>query len=143
MRVITDKTFEGEEGMVRVWNQTPGFVQVTDEGHLLASHQSAWVDDNQTVQDLIESGHVAVLGGSAKKTTKKNTKVRAKATDQSPKDISEVLPVAQQQDPEEVNQVETTQETETTSENTALLDSIILDSSPLSENTDSVSVENI
>ena len=143
MRVITDKSFEGEEGMVRVWNQTPNFVQLTSEGHLLASHRSAWVDDNEVVQDLIENGQVAVIGGSSKKTAKKNTKTKVKATDQSPSVISEDLPVAQMQDPEPVQVVSDTQQEQVAQDNGAMLDSFVLDSSSLPDNTDSVSVENI
>lgn len=142
MRVITDKSFKGEEGMVRIWNQTPGFVQVTDEGHLLASLTSAWVDDSATVRALIESNEVVVLDGSVQKTPKKSTKTRAKAIDQSPQGISEDLPVAPTPDPEQPH-TEIQEQPQTSTENIATLDSLILDSSTLPENTDSVSVENI
>jgi uncharacterized protein YjiK len=142
MRVITDKTFGGEDGMVRIWNQTAGLVQVTPDGHLLGAHQSAWVDDNETVQHLIEINHVVVTAGTSKKTAKKNTKAKAKPIDQPQKDTSEVLPVVLEQDPE-VTQVNETQQETATTDNTAILDSFVLDSSPIADNTESVSVENI
>lgn len=139
MRVITDKSFQGEDGMVRVWNATPGFVQVTEEGHLLGSQKTAWVDDNPAVQELIEIGHVVVMAGSSKKSAKKNGKTKVKPTDQSETVITDAPPVAQVEQTEVIQQNEEvvleTQE--------SVLDQLILDSSTLSDNSDSVSVENI
>lgn len=126
MTINTDESFSGEEGMIRVWNPTPNFVQVTEEGHLLQSFTSAWVDENPVLVALIEEGMVVVVEGATDKTPKKVTKARAKASDPSPSEDSQVHPVAQQSD-----------------DKTQTLDSIVLDSSPLSDNTDSVSVENI
>lgn len=144
MRVIHDKNFAGEEGMVRVWNKTPGFVQVTEEGHLLQSMTSAWVDDNPAVQYLIEEGMVAVLSGSSKKSAKKNTKTKAKQEALSQSDTSQDQVVAQvsEESSNEQPVVEKNQE-EATEEVVQTLDSMILDSSELSDSADSVSVENI
>lgn len=139
MRVITDKSFQGEDGMVRVWNATPGFVQVTEEGHLLGAQKSAWVDDNPAVQELIEIGHVVVVGGSSKKSAKKNGKAKTKPTSQQESVSTDSPPVAQEEPTEVIQQTEeVVQETQD-----SVLDQLILDSSTLSDNSDSVSVENI
>lgn len=76
MRIITDKSFSGEEGMVKVWNPLSGPVQVTDDGHLLDGMTSAWIDDNETLRELIEVGNAVLLEGTPKKSTKKNSKQR-------------------------------------------------------------------
>lgn len=144
MRVITDKSFTGEDGMVKVWNKTPGFVQVTDEGHLLDSQCSAWVDDNPTVQSLIEEGMVVVIGGSSKKSAKKNTKTRSKQAVPSQNDTSQDQTVVQESEESDVRDLVTEQpQEEATEEVPMTLDVMVLDGSTLSDNTESVSVENI
>ena len=142
MRIITDKSFEGEEGMLLVWNQTPGFLQISEEGHLLQSAVSAWVDETPTVQGLIESGELVVIKGIPVKaqTPKKSTKARAKATNQSDNTSSEDQPVAPTQDPEVTDNNDSTQPQP---EDSATLDSLVLDSSQLEDDSASVSVENI
>ena len=77
MRVITDAEFAGEDGMVKVWNPLTGPVQVTDDGHLLDGLTAAWVDDNDTVRELVESGNAVLLDGSPTKTAKKNLKPKS------------------------------------------------------------------
>lgn len=86
VRVISDPDFAGEEGMVKVWNPLFGPVQVTDEGHLLDGMTAAWVDDNDTVRELVESGNAVLLDGSPTKTAKKNSKPKlsSPAKDLSP-----------------------------------------------------------
>lgn len=74
MRVITDSEFAGEEGMVKVWNPHTGPVQVTDDGHLLDGMTAAWVDDNETLRQLVESGDAVLLDGTPTKSAKKNLK---------------------------------------------------------------------
>ena len=86
MRINTDKTFKGEDGMLKVWNATPGAVQVSDEGHLLDRNRTAWVDDNDTVRTMIDEGHLLLLEGSPVKSTKKNLKPKSK----SPEPVSSV-----------------------------------------------------
>lgn len=88
MRVITDKTFTGEDGMVKVWNPLSGPVQVTDDGHLLDGMASAWVDDNETLRELIESGNAVLLDGSPKKSTKKNLKPKSSESKDSQPETS-------------------------------------------------------
>lgn len=73
-RVITDSAFAGEEGMLKVWNPHTGPVQVTDEGHLLDGTATAWVDDNDTLRELVESGNAVLLDGTPQNVTKKNSK---------------------------------------------------------------------
>jgi len=144
MRVITDKSFNGEEGMVRVWNQTDGYVALTAEGHLLNSHQAAWVDDNPVVQNLIEIGHVLVMAGTSKKSAKKNGKTRTKVQSHQENDTSQGLPVAQTQKVEEnVGEINETQIEPKIEDVEDQSESLVLDSSQILDNIDSVSVENI
>lgn len=96
-RIVTDPDFAGEDGMIKVWNQTPGFVQVTDEGHLLAYAESAWVEDNDSLRGLILDESVVVLSGFTvdKSQAKKNTKTPAAETSPSGSDTSPNPPAAQ------------------------------------------------
>lgn len=77
MRVELDPTFQGEAGMLHVWNATSGVIQITVEGHLLNPQTSAWVTSNSAILELIELGQAVDLktqsgsGGASKKNGKK------------------------------------------------------------------------
>lgn len=144
MRVVTDKSFAGEEGMIRVWNATAGFLQVSEEGHLLQPQVSAWVDDNDTVRSHIESGMLVALGGTPKKSPKKSTKAKPQEVAPSPSDTSQDQVAVQDLEESRTTETNTEENNNHPTEEQALpLDSMILDSSELSDSTDSVSAENI
>lgn len=82
-RVITDTSFAGEEGMVKVWNHCPGVVEVSDEGHLLDSQIAAWVDDNDTVRHMIDMNQLTLMEGTPTKVAKKNLKQKSKESEAS------------------------------------------------------------
>jgi hypothetical protein len=81
MRVIMDATFTGEDGMLKVWNPGPGVAQITDEGHLLDGTTVAWVDDNDTVREMIDGGYLVLMEGSPVKSAKKNLKPKSKESE--------------------------------------------------------------
>lgn len=63
MRVELDPSFSGESGMLKVWNETSGAVQVTADGHLLDGKTSAWVTENDVLLELAEIGQVVIISG--------------------------------------------------------------------------------
>ena len=63
MKVELDPSFNGESGMLKVWNETSGAVQVTADGHLLNGKTSAWVTENDVLLELVEIGQVVILSG--------------------------------------------------------------------------------
>lgn len=102
MEPITDKSFTGGEGLVRVWNATNGFLQVCDDGHLLQGQTSAWVAECEIVNNLIEEGLLVALGKNGKQNgngkKKKITEESAPSEQDSPvqhvahsADISDVI----------------------------------------------------
>lgn len=54
---------QGKAGLLRVWNTTKGYLEVTEEGHLLQGETSAWVEETDAVIDLIKEGLIVVVGG--------------------------------------------------------------------------------
>jgi len=97
MRIELDASFVGEEGMVKVWNETNGFLQVTTEGHLLPGKTTAWVTQNSAISELADEGLLVILSknGSQPTPPKKNGKKAKVAEELSPNIKEEDLPVVQ------------------------------------------------
>lgn len=95
MRIELDASFVGEEGMVKVWNETNGFLQVTTEGHLLPGKTTAWVTQNSAISELADEGLLVILSENGSKPTsvKKNGKKAKVAEEPSPNIKEEDLPV--------------------------------------------------
>lgn len=53
----------GFKGALRVWNKTNGYLDVSEEGHLLQGQTAAWVEETAEVISLIEQGLLEVLEG--------------------------------------------------------------------------------
>lgn len=53
----------GFKGALRVWNTTNGYLDVSEEGHLLQGQTAAWVEETAEVISLIEQGLLEVLEG--------------------------------------------------------------------------------
>lgn len=53
----------GFKGALRVWNKTNGYLDVSEEGHLLQGQTAAWVEETAEVIALIEQGLLEVLDG--------------------------------------------------------------------------------
>ena len=105
MKIVLDPSFAGESGMLKVWNATNGAIQVTDEGHLLDAHKTAWVEESAVLTALIESGHASVIGESVspKKVTKSKAKPEEPLPIESPtQDNVPVVPVDEPQTEENV-----------------------------------------
>lgn len=86
MQPIYDRKFEGTEGLVKVWNNTTGMVQVCADGHLLKGETLAWVEYSEIIDALVADGSLTLLSEPTTKVAKKNSK---------PKKIEE--PVQQEQ----------------------------------------------
>ena len=93
MRVELDPSFSGDDGMLHVWNETSGALQITPQGHLLNSKTSAWVTENNVLIELIASGQAVVLSGyeALPATPKKNGK--------KPKTVEEPSEPSAEEDP--------------------------------------------
>lgn len=48
---------------IRVWNKTNGYLDVSEEGHLLSGQTAAWVEPTNEVILLVEQGLLEVLEG--------------------------------------------------------------------------------
>ena len=92
MEPILDKSFAGAEGMVRVWNNTNGFLQVCEDGHLLNGQTAAWVQSSAMVDALVADGLLVLLGANGSKSKGNNKKKKQEAMP-SPRE-PEVQPVA-------------------------------------------------
>lgn len=53
----------GPKGTLRVWNKTKGYLDVSEEGHLLTGETAAWVEETDEVVSLIEAGLLELLEG--------------------------------------------------------------------------------
>lgn len=92
MKINLDPSFAGVSGMLKVWNATGGALQVTDEGHLLSSHKTAWVKESPVLVSLINEGFLTVVGEPPKKVSKS----KAKQEEPAPIEplVEESVPVA-------------------------------------------------
>ncbi len=53
----------GFKGGLRVWNNTHGYLDVSEEGHLLGGQTTAWVAETAKVISLIEEGLLLLVEG--------------------------------------------------------------------------------
>ena len=85
---------QGETGLIRVWNATQGYLEVSEEGYLLQGETSAWVEETDGVIALIAEGLLVVVGGQSSPvaesaSTSSKKKKSSSATSQSPTDIED------------------------------------------------------
>lgn len=110
MEPITDKNFTGAPGLIKVWNNTFGYLDVSEEGHLLQGQKGAWVEENAKVVSLLETGELVAVGGyqnkdleaQVKATPKKKSKTVEENETSESVSAPEVLPVAQENSEDEI-----------------------------------------
>jgi hypothetical protein len=104
MKPIFDEDFAGDSGLIKVWNNTHGYLDVSEEGHLLEGQKSAWVEETTKIIDLLETGELIGIGGyqnkdleaSIKASPKKKSKVTEENEISESVSAPEVLPVVQE-----------------------------------------------
>ncbi len=88
---------QGKAGLLRVWNTTKGYLEVTEEGYLLQGETSAWIEETDAVVDLIKAGLLVVVGGqespSVQEASENPKKKKSSTTSQSSTEVED-LPVA-------------------------------------------------
>ena len=50
-------------GLLKVWNATKGYLDVSTEGHLLTGETTAWVEETPEIISLIEKGLLVLVEG--------------------------------------------------------------------------------
>lgn len=104
MKPIFDEEFAGSPGLIKVWNNTHGYLDVSEEGHLLEGQKSAWVEETTKIIDLLETGELLGVGGyqnkdleaSVKASPKKKSKTVEENETSESVSAPEVLPVVQE-----------------------------------------------
>ena len=104
MKPIFDEDFAGAHGLIKVWNNTYGYLDVSEEGHLLEGQKSAWVEETAKIIDLLETGKLIGVGGyenkdleaSVKASPKKKSKTVEENEISESVSAPEVLPVVQE-----------------------------------------------
>jgi len=61
MEPIYDGT--NASGLLKVWNATKGYLDVSTEGHLLTGETTAWVEETPEIISLIENGSLILVEG--------------------------------------------------------------------------------
>jgi hypothetical protein len=61
MEPIYDGT--NASGLLKVWNTTKGYLDVSTEGHLLTGETTAWVEETPEIISLIEKGLLILVEG--------------------------------------------------------------------------------
>ena len=61
MEPIYDGT--NASGLLKVWNATKGYLDVSTEGHLLTGETTAWVEETPEIISLIEKGLLILVEG--------------------------------------------------------------------------------
>jgi hypothetical protein len=61
MEPIYDGT--NASGLLKVWNATKGYLDVSTEGHLLIGETTAWVEETPEIISLIEKGLLILVEG--------------------------------------------------------------------------------
>ena len=80
----------GSKGTIRVWNKTNGYLDVSEEGHLLTGQTAAWVEETDEIVALIDAGLLEVLEGQLSKVSSASSEENSKkkkslpTTDQPP-----------------------------------------------------------
>lgn len=49
--------------LLKVWNSTKGYLDVSTEGHLLTGETTAWVEETPEIVSLIEQGLLVLIEG--------------------------------------------------------------------------------
>jgi hypothetical protein len=92
---------QGQAGLLRVWNATKGYLEVTEEGYLLQGETSAWIEETDAVIDLIKEGLLVVVGGqespTAQSASENSKKKKSSTTSQSSTEVED-LPVVGEPD---------------------------------------------
>jgi hypothetical protein len=104
MKPNFDEEFTGGPGLIKVWNNTYGYLDVSEEGHLLEGQKSAWVEETAKIIDLLETGELIGVGGyenkdleaSVKSSPKKKSKTVEENEISESVSAPEVLPVVQE-----------------------------------------------
>jgi hypothetical protein len=99
MEPIYDGT--NASGLLKVWNATKGYLDVSTEGHLLTGETTAWVEETPEIISLIEKGLLILVEGettlspSETVTPAENAKKKRSSTVTNPSSTStEDQPVA-------------------------------------------------
>ena len=90
-------SIEGKSGLLRVWNATKGYLEVTEDGFLLTGETSAWVEETNAVVALIQEGLLVVVGGQESPTVQsasENSKKKKSSSASQSSTKVEDLPVA-------------------------------------------------
>jgi len=91
----------GQAGLLRVWNATKGYLEVTEEGYLLQGETSAWIEETDAVVELIREGLLIVTGGQESPTvesaSENSKKKKSSITSQLSIEVED-LPVAGEPD---------------------------------------------
>jgi hypothetical protein len=98
---------QGKAGLLRVWNATKGYLEVTEEGYLLQGETSAWIEETDAVVDLIKEGLLVVVGGqespSAQEASENPKKKKSSTISQSSTEVEDLPAV---DEPENKNEAQ-------------------------------------
>ena len=85
----------GSKGTIRVWNKTNGYLDVSEEGHLLTGQTAAWVEETDEIVALIDAGLLEVLEGQLSKVSsaqsdENSKKKKSSTTSQSSTEVEDL-----------------------------------------------------
>ena len=99
---------QGKAGLLRVWNTTKGYLEVTEEGYLLQGETSAWIEETDAVVDLIKEGLLVVVGGqespSAQSASENSKKKKSSTVSQSSIEVEDLPAVDEQENKKEAEE---------------------------------------
>jgi hypothetical protein len=99
---------QGKAGLLRVWNTTKGYLEVTEEGYLLQGETSAWIEETDAVVDLIKEGLLVVVGGqespSAQSASENSKKKKPSTVSQSSIEVEDLPAVDEQENKKEAEE---------------------------------------
>ena len=99
---------QGKAGLLRVWNTTKGYLEVTEEGYLLQGETSAWIEETDAVVDLIKEGLLVVVGGqespSAQSAGENPKKKKPSTVSQSSIEVEDLPAVDEQENKKEAEE---------------------------------------
>ena len=99
---------QGKAGLLRVWNTTKGYLEVTEEGFLLQGETSAWIEETDAVVDLIKKGLLVVVGGqespSAQSASENSKKKKPSTVSQSSTEVEDLPAVDEQENKKEAEE---------------------------------------
>jgi hypothetical protein len=99
---------QGKAGLLRVWNTTKGYLEVTEEGYLLQGETSAWIEETDAVVDLIKEGLLVVVGGqespSAQSASENSKKKKPSTVSQSSTEVEDLPAVDEQENKKEAEE---------------------------------------